>query len=139
MQEAVPCKYYVLCKFWTGQKVRTNSIEQPKKCSILVIKHFSLRWQGHSRSREKAWQYALFFLNTFVVSVLAHSCARMRKKLLSILGVKCGRKCLKTEIGGRKLWTVDGSESVVRAWRHVEVLTFVCTDLIWGPNWPFKF
>ena len=35
------------------------------------------------------------------------------------------------------MWTVDGSESVLRAWLHGKLLTFVCTDLVRGPYWPF--
>jgi len=39
---------------------------------------------------------------------LAHSCVRMRKQSMSIV-----RDQMLTEVCGQKLWTVDGSESVL--------------------------
>ena len=45
-----------------------------------------------------------------------HAIFSSRKQWMSIVGVKCRREWLLTKICGRKLWTVDGSESVLRAW-----------------------
>ena len=74
--------------------------------------HFLSHWSSWKPHRQPSFAF------------LAHSCARMRKQWISIVGVKCRRKWLWTKICGRKLWTVNGSESVLRALLHGRTFDF---------------
>ena len=66
--------------------------------------------------------------------ILAHSCAHAQA-MNEYRGGEISTEVVVDQNLWTKLLTVDGSESVLRAWLHAygRLLTFLCTDLVRGP------